>query len=118
MRIFSWQFRLLFGRNRTAHRFCPWKGKLHVPEVRFGREELHSQILLAVARPVDGDNPALHRLRSMIVHQDERLSHQHNFFEMKQGAVPVYRLRMGLDTNFSPASVFPRTVSGTVNATR
>ncbi len=30
-----------------------------MPEVRFGREELHSQILPAVARPVDGDNPAL-----------------------------------------------------------
>ena len=69
-----------------------------MPEVRFGREELHSQILLAVARPVDGDNPALHRLRSMIVHQDERLSHQHDFFEMKQRPVPVHRLRMGLDT--------------------
>ncbi len=69
-----------------------------MPEVRFGREELHSQILLAVARPVDGDNPALHRLRSMVIHQDECLSHQHDLFEMKQCPVPVYRLRMGLNT--------------------
>ncbi len=39
---------------------------------------------------------AFHRLCGVIVHQNQRLSHQHNFFQLKQGAVPVHRLRMRL----------------------
>src|SRR5713226_5658546 len=82
--------------NYPAQRFCARNRELHVPEIRFGRDKLHSDILLAVASPVDRDNAALHRLRGVLVHQDQRLSHQDELFQLKQGAVPVHRLRLGL----------------------
>ncbi len=72
-----------FVRNDAAQRFCARNRKLHVPEIRLRGDELHSDVLLAVARPVDGDDAAFHRLRSVIIHQDQRLSHQDDLFKLK-----------------------------------
>jgi len=35
-------------------------------------------------------------LRRVIIHQDQRLPHQDDLFKLKQGPVPVHRLRMRL----------------------
>jgi len=82
--------------SHAAQRFCARNRELHLPKVRFGRVELHSDILLAVASPVDGDNAAFHRLRGVIIQQHHRLSHQYELFKLKQSPVPVHRPRMGL----------------------
>src|SRR2546430_5014710 len=42
-----------FARSHAAQRFCAWNRELHVPEVRFGRDELHSDMLLSIASPVE-----------------------------------------------------------------
>src|SRR6266480_1974538 len=85
-----------FGGNDPTQRFRTRNRELHVPKVYFRRDELHPDILLAVASPMDRDDTALHRLRGVIIHQDQRLSHQHDLFKLKQRPVPVHRLRMGL----------------------
>src|SRR6267154_50804 len=64
-----------FLRNHPAKRSCSRSRELHVPKIRFGRDKLHSNVLLAVASTVDGDNAAFHRLRSVVIHQDQCLSH-------------------------------------------
>ena len=69
--------------NYPAQRFCARNRELHVPEVRFGRDKLHSDILLAIASPVDGDNAAFHRLGGVIIHQDQRLPHQYDLFQLE-----------------------------------
>jgi len=63
-----------------------------MPEIRFGGDELYAHILLAVTRAVDGDDAALHGLRGVVVDQDQRLPYEHDFFEMKQGSMPVHGL--------------------------
>ncbi len=70
-----------FARSHAAQRFCAWNRELHVPEVRFGRDELHSDTLLSIASPVDGNNAAFQRLPGAVVHQDQRLPHQHDLFK-------------------------------------
>ena len=83
-----------------------------MPEVRFRRHELDADILLAVARAVDRDYAALHRLRRVIIHQDQGLSNQHNFFEWKQSAVSVHRLRIRLRTKLFARICFPAHCQG------
>src|SRR6266550_2110188 len=85
-----------FAGNHPTQRFGARNRELHVPKVYFRRDELHPDILLAVASPMDRDDTGLHRLRGVIIHQDQRLSHQHDLFKLKQRPVPVHRLRMGL----------------------
>jgi len=85
-----------FGGNDSTQRFGAWNRELHVPKVYFRRDELHADILLAVASPMDRDDTGLHGLRGVIIHQDQRLSHQYDLFKLKQRPVPVHRLRMGL----------------------
>ena len=72
-----------FVGNNPAQWLCARNRELHVPEIRLGGDELHSDILLAVARPVDGDDAAFHRLRSVIIHQDQRLPHEDDLFKLK-----------------------------------
>ena len=85
-----------FGGNDSTQRFGAWNRELHVPKVYFRRDELHPDILLAVASPMDRDDTGLHGLRGVIIHQDQRLSHQHDLFKLKQRPVPVHRLGVGL----------------------
>ena len=85
-----------FRGHHPAHRLCSRNRELHVPEVRFGGDKLHSNVLFAVARPVNRYNAALYRLCRVIVLQNHRLAHQQDLFKLEQRTVPVHRLRMRL----------------------
>ena len=80
------------GGNDATQRLYPRNGEPHVPEIVFWRDELHSNILLSVARAVDGNDAAFRRLRCMVVDNDEGLPHNDNFFEVKKRAVPIHGL--------------------------
>ncbi len=72
-----------FVGDHSAQRLCARNRELHMPEIRFGGDKLHSDILFAVASPVDGYNAAFHGLRGVLIHQDQRLSHQYDLFHLK-----------------------------------
>lgn len=89
--------------NNPAKRSGARNGELHMPEVLLGRDKLDPHILLAVASPVNGDNAALRRLRGVVIHHCQRLSHKHALFKRKQHPMAVYGLRIRLR-----AKLFPR----------
>src|SRR5467141_3219723 len=69
------------GGTHAAKRFRPWNWKLHVPEVRFRRDELDADILLAVACPVNRNHAGFHRLRGIVVYKNDCVAHQHDLFQ-------------------------------------
>jgi hypothetical protein len=85
-----------FAVNYPAERSGARNRELHMPEVLLGRDKLDPHILLAVASPVNGDNPALRRLRCVVIHDRQRLSHKNTLFKRKQHPMAVYGLRIRL----------------------
>jgi hypothetical protein len=71
-----------------------------VPEIQLPRGEFHTDVLLTIARTMDGNNAALRGLGGVIVYKNEGLPYEHNLFQVKQGTMAVHGLRMGSDREF------------------
>jgi len=76
------------------------------------RDKLHTNILLAVARPVNRNYAALHGLRGMVVYKHERVAHQHDLFQRNSAPCRFTDCEFVCALNFSPLSLFPMYCQG------
>lgn len=94
--------------NDAPHRLGAGNRELHVPEILFRRDELHTDVFFAISRAMLGNDAALDGLSGVIVYDNEALSHSYDFFELKQSTIAVDRLGMGLHAEFTTGVRFSK----------